>query len=117
MNQMHILSSIRLLVLTSLTDRSWDFDAESFGFVHRVTTITRFHGARHGKELHLVPVRSLPSAEWVAIKAECIARGHKWFELQQQFHHFNYSAMVSSNQDNTDIAHVCQLFSFWSAHC
>ena len=55
MNQINILSSIRLLAPTSLTDRSWDFDAESFGYVHYVTPITRFHGDRHGKELPLYP--------------------------------------------------------------
>ena len=116
MNQINILLSIKFLILTSLIDRSWAFDGESFGYVHNVTSMERFHGARHGKENSLVPIRSLPSEEWEVIKARCIARGHKWFRLQQQSHHFDYSAMVSSDKDNTDFAHVC-LLSFGPDHC
>ncbi|KAL6714398.1 hypothetical protein ACLMJK_007821 [Lecanora helva] len=74
--------------------KAWDYDANAFGFKHSKTRISRFHGAQHGTQLKLVPARSLPSAEWESIKADCISRGHIWFQLQAGNHHFNYGAMA-----------------------
>ena len=74
-------------------------------------TITKFHGAQHGIELPLVPVRALPVDEWEAIRTKCIDRGHERFRIQQKHHHFEYSAMVSGRDVKEDDIHVCDLAS------